>query len=40
MVINKQLLTSAIGTLLNIDTYNQPRVESGKEILRDIFKHP
>jgi len=28
-----ELLTSLIGDLLNINTYNQPGVESGKQIL-------
>jgi len=32
-----QLLTSCVGTFLQINTYNQPGVELGKQILRDKF---
>lgn len=32
-----ELLTSAVGALLEIDTYNQPGVELGKKILKERF---
>ncbi len=37
LVFYYELLTSVIGTLLDIDTYNQPGVELGKKILRKKF---
>ena len=33
LIIYYELLTSAVGILLEIDTYNQPGVELGKKIL-------
>ncbi|SHO80252.1 Glucose-6-phosphate isomerase [hydrothermal vent metagenome] len=33
-----ELLTSAVGILLDINTYNQPGVENGKIILKDMLK--
>jgi glucose-6-phosphate isomerase len=33
-----QLLTSMVGDLLNINTYNQPGVEAGKNILINKLK--
>ncbi len=36
-IIYYELLTSAVGALLGIDTYNQPGVELGKQILREKF---
>ena len=37
LIIYYELLTSAVGALLGINTYNQPGVELGKEILRQKF---
>ncbi|MBU1667509.1 glucose-6-phosphate isomerase [bacterium] len=34
-----ELLTSLVGQLININTYNQPGVESGKIILKDKLKN-
>ena len=34
-----ELLTSCVGCLLQIETYNQPGVEFGKKILREKFTH-
>jgi glucose-6-phosphate isomerase len=33
-----ELLTSLVGQLINVDTYNQPGVESGKVILKEKLK--
>ena len=38
LIIYYELLTSACGIMLNIDTYNQPGVEYGKKILQKKFK--
>lgn len=40
LVFYYELLTSCVGILLQIDTYNQPGVEFGKKILREKFTHP
>ncbi|MRI58308.1 MAG: glucose-6-phosphate isomerase [Epsilonproteobacteria bacterium] len=37
LIIYYQLLTSAVGALFGIDTYNQPGVELGKKILKEKF---
>jgi glucose-6-phosphate isomerase len=37
LMFNYQLLTSIIGEFVQIDTYNQPGVEDGKIILKDIL---
>ena len=37
IVMYYQILTSAVGILLDIDTYSQPGVERGKKILTEIF---
>jgi glucose-6-phosphate isomerase len=37
LIIYFELLTSAVGKLLEIDTYNQPGVELGKKILKERF---
>ncbi len=37
LVVYYELLTSAVGALLEIDTYDQPGVELGKKILRERF---
>jgi len=34
-----ELLTSLVGELLDVDTYNQPGVESGKRILKEKLKN-
>ncbi|QOQ97570.1 glucose-6-phosphate isomerase [Helicobacter winghamensis] len=39
LVFYYELLTSCVGILLQIDTYNQPGVELGKKILREKFTH-
>lgn len=39
LVLYYELLTSCVGILLQIDTYNQPGVEFGKKILREKFTH-
>ncbi|WDL77824.1 glucose-6-phosphate isomerase [Helicobacter winghamensis] len=39
LVFYYELLTSCVGILLQIDTYNQPGVEFGKKILREKFTH-
>ncbi|MCX6074819.1 MAG: glucose-6-phosphate isomerase [Campylobacterales bacterium] len=39
MILYYELLTSASGALLEIDTYNQPGVELGKQILQTYFNH-
>jgi len=33
------LLTSCVGSFLQINTYNQPGVEIGKKILKDKFSN-
>jgi len=38
LMFNYQLLTSLIGNMVRINTYNQPGVESGKIILKDKLK--
>ena len=37
MIFYYELLTSASGALLEVDTYNQPGVELGKQILQSYF---
>ncbi len=37
LIIYYELLTSAVGILLNINTYDQPGVEVGKKILKEKF---
>lgn len=37
LIIYFELLTSAAGTILNINTYNQPGVEFGKILLKKMF---
>ena len=37
LIIYFELLTSLVGAMLEIDTYNQPGVELGKEILQKKF---
>jgi len=37
LIMYYEILTSAIGSLLGINTYNQPGVELGKQILRNKF---
>ena len=37
LIIYFELLTSLVGAMLEIDTYNQPGVEAGKEILKRKF---
>lgn len=37
LIMYYEMLTSAIGSLLGINTYNQPGVELGKQILRNKF---
>ena len=39
LIFYYELLTSCVGVLLQIDTYNQPGVEFGKKILREKFTH-
>lgn len=39
LIFYYELLTSCVGILLQIDTYNQPGVEFGKKILRENFTH-
>jgi glucose-6-phosphate isomerase len=39
MIMYYELLTSASGTLLEINTYDQPGVELGKQILQGYFKN-
>ena len=39
MIMYYELLTSASGALLEINTYDQPGVELGKQILQGYFKH-
>lgn len=39
LVFYYELLTSCVGILLQVDTYNQPGVELGKKILREKFTH-
>ncbi|MFA6143300.1 MAG: glucose-6-phosphate isomerase [Sulfurimonas sp.] len=39
MIFYYELLTSASGALLEVDTYNQPGVELGKQILQSYFQH-
>jgi glucose-6-phosphate isomerase len=34
-----ELLTSLVGKLMNVNTYNQPGVESGKIILKNKLKN-
>jgi glucose-6-phosphate isomerase len=38
MIIYYELLTSASGALLEINTYDQPGVELGKQILEGYFR--
>jgi len=38
LILYFEILTSLTGSMLNIDTYNQPGVELGKHILADKFK--
>ncbi len=38
LIVYFELLTSACGVMLDIDTYNQPGVEYGKKILQKKFK--
>jgi len=38
MILYYELLTSASGALLEVDTYNQPGVELGKQILQSYFQ--
>ena len=38
LILYYEILTSLTGSILNIDTYNQPGVELGKRILADKFK--
>jgi len=38
LILYYEILTSLTGTILNINTYNQPGVELGKRILVDKFK--
>lgn len=37
LIMYYELLTSAVGCLFEVDTYNQPAVERGKELLRHLF---
>jgi len=37
LIIYYELLTSLVGAMLEIDTYNQPGVEHGKKILQEKF---
>ena len=39
LILYFEILTSLTGSMLNIDTYNQPGVELGKRILVDKFKN-
>ena len=39
LIFYYELLTSCVGVLLQIDTYNQPGVEFCKKILREKFTH-
>ncbi|PZT48471.1 glucose-6-phosphate isomerase [Helicobacter valdiviensis] len=39
LIFYYELLTSCVGIMLHIDTYNQPGVEFGKKILREKFTH-
>ena len=39
IVIYYELLTSVSGALLEVNTYDQPGVELGKQILASYFKH-
>lgn len=39
LIMYFELLTSCVGSLLKIDTYNQPGVEFGKQILYENFLH-
>ncbi|MGM0518362.1 MAG: glucose-6-phosphate isomerase [Campylobacterota bacterium] len=38
LIYSYELLTSIVGSFVQIDTYNQPGVERGKEILKQKFK--
>jgi addiction module HigA family antidote len=38
LILYYEILTSLTGSILNINTYNQPGVELGKRILADKFK--
>ncbi len=38
LIVYYELLTSVMGVFLRINTYDQPGVEEGKKILRDMFK--
>lgn len=38
LIIYYELLTSSVGILLNINTYDQPAVEQGKKLLAQILK--
>ena len=37
LIIYFELLTSVVGAILNINTYNQPGVEFGKIRLKEMF---
>ena len=39
LMYSYELLTSIVGSFVQIDTYNQPGVERGKEILKQKFKN-
>jgi glucose-6-phosphate isomerase len=39
MIMYYELLTSAAGALLEINTYDQPGVELGKQILQKYFQN-
>ena len=38
LIMYYQLLTSCVGCLFDIDTYNQPAVERGKRLLREMLR--
>ncbi|MCF6200687.1 MAG: glucose-6-phosphate isomerase [Hydrogenimonas sp.] len=38
LILYYELLTSLVGSMLHVDTYNQPGVEMGKRILAEKFK--
>jgi glucose-6-phosphate isomerase len=38
IIIYYELLTSLVGAMLNVNTYNQPGVEQGKHLLYEHFK--
>ena len=39
LMFSYEILTSLVGQLLGVDTYNQPGVEAGKIILGKKLKH-